>query len=88
MANLHNAEIGAAVAGAAHGSAFMSWFNQSDWAGAGKDAGEIARAAWNAAVVECATAFWQHEATIKRVSIIDSQTLVAAIHATADTPNS
>ena len=88
MSEESNVKSGAAVAGAAPCSAFLSWFNQSEWAGAGKDAGELARTAWNAAVTECAAAFWQHERTIKGVSIQDSQILVAAIHAVADTPNS
>lgn len=30
--------------------AFLNWFNSSQWAGAGKDAGELANAAWEAAI--------------------------------------
>mgnify|MGYP001558744665 CR=1 FL=1 len=29
---------------------FAEWFNQSPWAGTGKDAGELAWAAWKAAL--------------------------------------
>ncbi len=29
-------------------STFLHWFKKSPWAGAGKDAGELAEAAWNA----------------------------------------
>lgn len=36
---------------APHGSAFLRWYNSSAWAGAGKDAGELAAAAWNAAML-------------------------------------
>lgn len=36
------------------GSAFVEWFNKSSWAGAGKDAGELAKAAWCAALEHAA----------------------------------
>lgn len=29
---------------------FYQWFNQSEWAGAGKDAAELAKAAWDAGI--------------------------------------
>ena len=29
---------------------FMEWFNSSAWQGAGKDAGELGQAAWNAGI--------------------------------------
>jgi hypothetical protein len=29
---------------------FQNWFNASSWSGAGKDAGELAKAAWDAAI--------------------------------------
>jgi hypothetical protein len=33
-------------------SAFVEWLNASPWAGAGKDAGELAHAAWEAAIAK------------------------------------
>lgn len=60
-------------------SAFMRWFNQSPWAGAGKDAGEIAQSAWNAAIHQSSEVYWRHEITIRKTGIGDSQILVAAI---------
>ena len=80
-------ETPAAVAGAAPCSAFLTWFNQSQWAGAGKDAGEIAQAAWNAAIIEASEIYWHHKITIRKTGIGDSQIMVAAIKSLVDTPN-
>jgi hypothetical protein len=68
-------------------SAFLDWFNASPWGGAGRDAGELAEAAWNAGVMEASEIFWRHEITLKRIGIGDSQVLVAAIKGAAKTPN-
>ena len=41
--------------------AFLDWFNKSSWAGAGKDAGVLAEAAWNAAMQTAANAVLNHK---------------------------
>jgi hypothetical protein len=38
----------------APGSVFRDWFHAGQWSGAGKDAGELARAAWDAAILAAA----------------------------------
>lgn len=58
---------------------FMDWYNKSPWSGAGKDAGTLAEAAWNAGVIAASETFWRHEITKKRISIEDSQVLVGDI---------
>ncbi len=58
---------------------FMDWYNKSPWSGAGKDAGTLAAAAWNAGVIAASEIFWHHEITKKRISIEDSQVLVGDI---------
>jgi hypothetical protein len=42
---------------ASPGSAFLEWFNKSQWAGAGKHARELAEAAWNASRKDADTAY-------------------------------
>ena len=66
-------------------SAFMAWFNESPWAGAGKDAGEIAQAAWNAAIRDAAETYWHHTITIRKTGIGDSQIMFQAIKSLEDT---
>lgn len=45
----HSTDRGAHCAGATGSAPFFAWLESSEWAGAGKDAGELARAAWSAA---------------------------------------
>lgn len=42
------------------GSVFLDWFHTGQWAGAGKDAGQLAQAAWDAAILAAASECLQY----------------------------
>lgn len=67
-------------------SAFLTWFNNSSWAGAGKDAGELAAAAWNACAQAAADAALNHKLWAKDQTGAGFYGAVKMLR--TDTPNS
>mgnify|MGYP000417420147 CR=1 FL=1 len=69
-------------------SAFLSWFHSSDWEGSGKDAGELAKAAWDAAILAAAhecVEYAHSNTNVYRRNV--SYACKRRIEALTDTPN-